>query len=126
MAVETPSRVELEIGGMTCTSCAARVEKKLNKVDGVDASVNYATEIASVAYDPSRVALEELVRTVEATGYSAALPNAESEREDPVAPLLGGRANRPRRRWAWQARTQPTPSRGTGAPRSSPRARAGL
>jgi len=88
MAVETPSRVELEIGGMTCTSCAARVEKKLNKVDGVDASVNYATEIASVAYDPSRVALEELVRTVEATGYSAALPNAESEREDPVAPLL--------------------------------------
>jgi len=64
------------------------VEKKLNKVDGVDASVNYATEIASVAYDPSRVALEELVRTVEATGYSAALPNAESEREDPVAPLL--------------------------------------
>jgi len=88
MAVETSSRVELEIGGMTCTSCAARVEKKLNKVDGVDASVNYATEIASVAYDPSRVALEELVRTVEATGYSAALPNAESEREDPVAPLL--------------------------------------
>jgi len=53
----------------------------------VDASVNYATEIASVAYDPSRVALEELVRTVEATGYSAALPNAESAREDPVGPL---------------------------------------
>jgi Cu+-exporting ATPase len=87
MAVETPSRIELEIGGMTCTSCAARVEKKLNKLDGVDASVNYATEIASVAYDPSHVALEELVRTVEATGYTAALPNAESAREDPVGPL---------------------------------------
>jgi P-type Cu+ transporter len=87
MAVETPNRIELEIGGMTCTSCAARVEKKLNKLDGVDASVNYATEIASVAYDPSHVALEELVRTVEATGYTAALPNAESAREDPVGPL---------------------------------------
>ena len=88
MAVETPSRVELEIGGMTCTSCAARVEKKLNKLDGVDASVNYATEIASVAYDPNHVALDELVRTVEATGYTAALPDAENEREDPVGPLL--------------------------------------
>ncbi len=87
MAVETPNRIELEIGGMTCTSCAARVEKKLNKLDGVDASVNYATEIASVAYDPTHVALEELVRTVEATGYTAALPNTESAREDPVGPL---------------------------------------
>ena len=88
MAVETSSRIELEIGGMTCTSCAARVEKKLNKLDGVDASVNYATEIASVAYDPNHVALDELVRTVEATGYTAALPDAENEREDPVGPLL--------------------------------------
>jgi P-type Cu+ transporter len=87
MAVETPSRIELEIGGMTCTSCAARVEKKLNKLDGVDASVNYATEIASVAYDPSHVVPEDIVRTVEATGYTAALPNAESAREDPVGPL---------------------------------------
>jgi Cu+-exporting ATPase len=72
---------------MTCASCAARVEKKLNKLDGVDASVNYATEIASVAYDPSRVPLDQLVRTVEATGYTAALPNAETEHDDPVAPL---------------------------------------
>ncbi len=87
MGVDAPSRLQLEIGGMTCTSCAARVEKKLNKLDGVDASVNYATEIASVAYDPGRVALEELVRTVEATGYTAALPSAESEHEDPVGPL---------------------------------------
>ncbi len=87
MAVDAPNRIELEIGGMTCTSCAARVEKKLNKLDGVDASVNYATELASVVYDPSHVALEELVRTVEATGYTAALPNAESEREDPMGPL---------------------------------------
>jgi Cu+-exporting ATPase len=87
MAAETPERIELEIGGMTCTSCAARVEKKLNKLDGVDANVNYATELATVAYDPGRVALEELLRTVEATGYTAALPNAESARDDPVGPL---------------------------------------
>ena len=44
MSVETPQRVELVIGGMTCASCAARVERKLNKVDGVSATVNYATE----------------------------------------------------------------------------------
>jgi Cu+-exporting ATPase len=84
--VETPQRIELEIGGMTCTSCAARIEKKLNKLDGVEASVNYATELASVAYDAEHVAVEELVRTVEATGYSAALPSARAE-TDLVRPL---------------------------------------
>jgi Cu+-exporting ATPase len=84
--VETPQRIELEIGGMTCTSCAARIEKKLNKLDGVEASVNYATELASVVYDAEHVAVEELVRTVEATGYSAALPSARAE-TDLVRPL---------------------------------------
>ena len=47
MAVDAPSRLELQIGGMTCAACAARVEKKLNKLDGVDANVNYATELAT-------------------------------------------------------------------------------
>jgi P-type Cu+ transporter len=84
--VETPQRIELEIGGMTCTSCAARIEKKLNKLDGVEANVNYATELASVAYDAEHVAVEELVRTVETTGYSAALPSARAE-TDLVRPL---------------------------------------
>jgi Cu+-exporting ATPase len=84
--VEALQRIELEIGGMTCASCAARVEKKLNKLDGVEASVNYATELASVAYDAEHVAVEELVRTVEATGYSAALPSARAE-TDLVRPL---------------------------------------
>jgi Cu+-exporting ATPase len=84
--VETPQRIELEIGGMTCTSCASRIEKKLNKLDGVEANVNYATELASVAYDAEHVAVEELVRTVEATGYSAALPSARAE-TDLVRPL---------------------------------------
>src|SRR5438067_13692399 len=71
-------RVRLEIGGMTCASCAARIERKLNKLDGVEASVNYATEEASVAFDPGRVRLEDLVRTVEATGYRATLPAARA------------------------------------------------
>jgi P-type Cu+ transporter len=67
---------ELEIGGMTCASCAARVEKKLNKLDGVTASVNYATAKASVQH-PDTVPVERLVGTVEATGYTAALPARE-------------------------------------------------
>ena len=65
--------VELVIGGMTCASCAARIEKKLNKLDGVIATVNYSTEKAKVTYAGS-VTPEELVATIEATGYTATLP----------------------------------------------------
>ncbi len=69
--------VSLAVGGMTCASCAARIEKKLNRLDGVTASVNYATETATVTYDPAVVAPEDLVATVEATGYTARLPEPE-------------------------------------------------
>jgi Cu+-exporting ATPase len=75
------STIELAIGGMTCASCAARVEKKLNRMDGVTATVNYATEKAKVTYAET-VTPEDLVSTVEATGYTAALPSpprAEAE-----------------------------------------------
>ena len=65
--------VELAIGGMTCASCAARVEKKLNRVEGVTATVNYATGKAAVAFPP-QVGVDRLVRTVEATGYTATAP----------------------------------------------------
>ncbi|MBX9245848.1 copper-translocating P-type ATPase [Actinotalea ferrariae] len=69
----TGTSVELEIGGMTCASCAMRIEKKLNKLDGVAATVNYATEKAKVTvpegYDPA-----QLIAEVEKTGYTAALP----------------------------------------------------
>ncbi|PYF97302.1 Cu+-exporting ATPase [Georgenia satyanarayanai] len=64
--------IELEIGGMTCSSCAARVEKKLNRMPGVEASVNFATERAKVLL-PAGSTLEEAVATVEATGYTARL-----------------------------------------------------
>ncbi|MST33531.1 heavy metal translocating P-type ATPase [Acidimicrobiaceae bacterium USS-CC1] len=78
-------RVELAIGGMTCASCAARIEKKLNKLDGVAATVNFASEHAAVAFDPSRVSVEQLIGAVEAAGYEAALPEAVSD-DDPARP----------------------------------------
>ena len=87
MAVDAPSRLELQIGGMTCAACAARVEKKLNKLDGVEANVNYATELATVAYDPAEVELAGLVRAVEAAGYTAGLAADSGARADPVQPL---------------------------------------
>ena len=65
--------VELAIGGMTCASCAARVEKKLNKMDGVAATVNFATETARVTF-PGSVRPDELVAAVAQAGYTAVLP----------------------------------------------------
>ncbi|MFE2397656.1 heavy metal translocating P-type ATPase, partial [Streptomyces sp. NPDC059425] len=65
-----PSEAELIIGGMTCASCAARVEKKLNRMDGVTATVNYATEKARVTFGAGP-AIGDLVATVEKTGYTA-------------------------------------------------------
>ncbi|WLQ48387.1 heavy metal translocating P-type ATPase [Streptomyces poriferorum] len=64
------SQAELTIGGMTCASCAARVEKKLNRMDGVSATVNYATEKAQVSFGPG-TGLADLIATVEKTGYTA-------------------------------------------------------
>ncbi|GGQ99481.1 hypothetical protein GCM10010195_64290 [Kitasatospora griseola] len=66
-------RVELAIGGMTCASCAARIEKKLNRIDGVEASVNFATEKARVDFGPG-VTVADLIAGVEKTGYTAELP----------------------------------------------------
>jgi P-type Cu+ transporter len=68
-----PRRVDLVIGGMTCASCANRIEKRLNKLEGVKASVNYSTELAKVAV-PDGVTPDELIAQVEAAGYSARLP----------------------------------------------------
>ncbi|MEW2115138.1 heavy metal translocating P-type ATPase [Streptomyces sp. NPDC005474] len=90
----TPHEVELTIGGMTCASCAARVEKKLNRMDGVVATVNYATEKAKVAYAEG-VGVDDLIATVVKTGYTAEEPpppvavtvaetvDAEQEAADP-------------------------------------------
>jgi Cu+-exporting ATPase len=85
-------QLDLPISGMTCASCATRVEKKLNKLDGVAASVNYATEKATVDYDAAAVAPEQLVAAVESAGYGAVLPARDDGEEtapvtDETAPL---------------------------------------
>ena len=76
------SSTELAVTGMTCASCAARVEKKLNRVDGVEASVNYATERASVTFGPD-VSIDQLIQVIEDTGYGATAP-------EPAARDVGG------------------------------------
>ena len=77
--------VELAIGGMTCASCAARIEKKLNKLDGVTATVNYATEKAKVTY-PTTLTPGDLVTVVEATGYTATVPTRDAQRRGKPRP----------------------------------------
>ncbi|MFI9158469.1 heavy metal translocating P-type ATPase [Kitasatospora aureofaciens] len=81
--VRARDRVELSIGGMTCASCAARIEKKLNRMDGVEAAVNFATEKARVDYGPG-VTVEELIATVERTGYTAELPPPPAPTAEPA------------------------------------------
>ena len=110
---ETQTRsVDLLVGGMTCASCVSRVEKKLNRLEGVEASVNLATASARVRFDPGLVDEHTLVETVERTGYTASLPSARrGRRRDrrgdvrprPAAPTAARRAadgRRPRcSRW---------------------------
>jgi P-type Cu+ transporter len=78
MAAHATQRLELPIEGMTCASCAARIERRLNRLEGVAATVNYATERAAVEFDAARVPPEALLATVEAAGYRARLPRGEA------------------------------------------------
>jgi Cu+-exporting ATPase len=91
----TTTDVELAIGGMTCASCANRIERKLNKLDGVTATVNYATEKARVSYADG-VEAADLVAAVERAGYTARLPEppraeddgtGDGDGDDPTRPL---------------------------------------
>ncbi|MFG2642473.1 heavy metal translocating P-type ATPase [Streptomyces sp. NPDC048370] len=87
MTTTTPgaAQVELAIGGMTCASCAARIEKKLNRMDGVEATVNYTTEKAKVTFAADAdISVDDLIATVEATGYTAAEP-APPKSETPAS-----------------------------------------
>ena len=81
-----PSSVTLEIEGMTCAACVSRVERKLNRLESVDAAVNLATESARVRFDPESVVLGDLVAAVEAAGYRAAPATGRrtDERKRPV------------------------------------------
>jgi Cu+-exporting ATPase len=86
---EEPEQTTLALEGMTCASCAARIERSLNKLDGVEASVNFATETASVAYDPEQVEPDQLVGAVERIGYHAhpkQAGHAEHEHDHEAAP----------------------------------------
>ncbi|MFM8528791.1 MAG: heavy metal translocating P-type ATPase [Ilumatobacteraceae bacterium] len=84
--------------GMTCAACAARIEKKLNRLTGVSAAVNYATERASVEFDASSVGPDELVAAVEAAGYGASIPPAEKPGEAAEPDTSAERASSIRRR----------------------------
>jgi P-type Cu+ transporter len=82
-ATESPeARVELAVEGMTCAACATRIERKLNKLEGVEASVNYATEQVAVSFDADRVALTDLIDAVEAAGYHARTSADPGQAED--------------------------------------------
>ena len=76
------SHVDLLVGGMTCASCVGRVEKKLNRIEGVTATVNLATASASVDFDPDLADPDTLIRTVERTGYTASLTAEHMEETD--------------------------------------------
>jgi Cu+-exporting ATPase len=80
-------RVDLALEGMTCAACATRIERKLNKLDGVEAAVNFATERAAVRFDPEQVRVDELIGAVEAAGYHAKLAEEAAEAEDRTAAI---------------------------------------
>ncbi|HVC41261.1 MAG TPA: heavy metal translocating P-type ATPase [Candidatus Saccharimonadales bacterium] len=82
---EKAERVELAIEGMTCASCAIRIEKRLNRLEGVTATVNFASEQAAVAFDPEQVAVDDLIAAVGAAGYHASLPREALGAEDAAA-----------------------------------------
>ena len=92
-AVTVPSQaaVTLNIGGMTCGSCSARIERKLNRLDGVHAEVNFAVEQAHVVHDPA-VTVDDLIAVVEGIGYTAALPVEDVVESDVEGPSTAERA----------------------------------
>ena len=85
MTTTVDERLELPIEGMTCASCATRIERRLNKLDGVEASVNYATERASVTFDGTRVSPDDLVEAVASVGYRTTLSRSAVDAELPIA-----------------------------------------
>jgi P-type Cu+ transporter len=83
-----PKELRLDLEGMTCASCAARIERTLNRLDGVEATVNFATEQATVRCDPA-VAEEQLVGAVESAGYHAHVAAGHHHEEEPLSALRG-------------------------------------
>jgi P-type Cu+ transporter len=111
-APDEPDHVDLDISGMTCASCAVRVEKRLNKLEGVTATVNFASEQAAVSFDPSRVSVDTLIGAVTSIGYDASLPTSTPtptstpDEDDPTRPyrerlVVAAVLSVPVALWAW-------------------------
>lgn len=91
MAALSPSAyatVELALSGMTCAACAARIERQLNKVPGVEAAVNFAAERAYVRFDPARAAVDDLIATVAKAGFTARLSNSSTREAERAEKLV--------------------------------------
>jgi Cu+-exporting ATPase len=101
-----PATVELSIGGMTCAACAARIEKQLNKLEGVEAAVNFASEKAHVRYVPGLADAEQLLATVVKTGYTATISSDDTRAEEKARKLAVYREEL-RRFWISAALTLP-------------------
>jgi Cu+-exporting ATPase len=82
-----PAKVDLALEGMTCAACATRIERKLNKLEGVEAAVNYATEEAAVQYDAGRVGIDDLIAAVASAGYQARVGAAAEDQPDKTRSL---------------------------------------
>ncbi|MGD7001651.1 heavy metal translocating P-type ATPase [Corynebacterium halotolerans] len=91
-------QVDLGVTGMTCTSCSGRVERKLNKLDGVEATVNYATESATISYDPGKVDPDKLIDTVRGAGYDAFTMGSQDDEVTDQDPEESGSAGQPDQR----------------------------
>ena len=85
------AHLDLGVTGMTCTSCSSRVERKLNKMEGVEATVNFATESASVSYDPATTTPADLIEVVEGAGYGAFTMGGEDDTESGTTPTESAR-----------------------------------
>jgi len=101
-----PATVELAIGGMTCAACAARIEKQLNKLEGVEAAVNFASEKAHVRYVPGLADADQLLATVAGTGYTATISSDDTRGEEKARKLAVYREEL-RRFWISAALTLP-------------------
>jgi len=89
MPNDTLEHVDLQLTGMTCAACAGRIEKKLNRLEGVTATVNYATERATIAFEPTTADTAKLIATVQSIGYDAALPSVIDDPDnDPAVKRL--------------------------------------
>jgi P-type Cu+ transporter len=85
--ISATEKVRLDLEGMTCASCAARIESRLNRLDGVEATVNYASNTAAVTYDPAVVTVDDLLEAVAAAGYHAELEQEGPRERDEIGPV---------------------------------------